>query len=218
MSMKPIFAVISSTFVILLTGYPNVPKAPVRPALREIANGIIEHSASGMQFPLTCGNFSRAGVRQYDARGLDVSAAYNPSSPDIPIVITAYVYPSPSLRSIGSPKSVVDEARRTLAQGEFQRCKDEITRVHAGARLASESEITSPSVGLTQGGYFACYTFTDQFAGRIGPVESLLYVFCYAGDGWTIKFRVTYPKGVDARTAVNRFLQDLPWTVKGPNH
>jgi hypothetical protein len=185
--------------------------------MQEIAQGVIEHAASGMQFPLECGDFTRAEFRQYDAAGLDVSVAYNSSSPIPPIAVTAYVYPSPPLRSFGSPKSVVDDAKSTLALGEFERCKGEIAKYHPGARLTSETDFSAPSESRSPKGYLACYTYVENFGGRTGPVESLLYVYCYVGDIWTIKFRITYSAGVDARPLVDRYLKDLRWTIRGPN-
>jgi hypothetical protein len=215
--MKHVAVSLSSAIVVLLAGCPSVPPIPGGPATREIANGVVEHSASGMQFPLTCGGFTRAGIRQYDAGGLDVSAAYNLMSPRTPITVTAYVFPSPALRSIGSPKSVVDEARETLARGEFQRCKNEIMQAHSGAQLASESDIPALATGLDQPGYFAKFAYTEIFAGRAGPVESLLYVYCCVGSVWTIEYRITYPAEVDPGAAVNRFLQEFRSTIREPN-
>jgi hypothetical protein len=215
--MKHIVVSLSLAFVALLTGCPSVPPVPGGPATREVENGVVEHSASGMQFPLVCAGFTRAGIRQYDEGGLDVSAAYNLMSPRNPITVTAYVFPSPALRSIGSPKSVIDEARATLARGEIQRCKNEIMQAHSGARLASESDLRALATGLAQPGYFGKFAYTEIFAGRAGPVESLLYVFCYVGGVWTIEYRITYPAGVDAGPAVNRFLQEFRSTIREPN-
>ena len=195
------------------SGCPSVPRVSAGPALRELGRGLIEHSASGMHFPATGGGFTRVGTRQYDAAGLDVSAGYNSVSPSAPIAVTVYVYPSPPVYSIGSPPAVVADAKRTLARREYQRAMHEILQLRPGARILSEEDVPAPAPAAHPSGFLAHFNYSENFAGQIRPVESLLYVYCHVGDAWTIKYRVTYPAGIDARAAIDRLLQDLPWTV-----
>jgi hypothetical protein len=217
MNMKHIIASFLTALVLLFAGCPSVSQASEGAAMREMANGVIEHSASGMQFPLACGDFTRAGVRQYDKNGRDVSVAYNLLSSVTPIVVTAYVYPSPAVHSFGSPASVIEDAKRTLSRGEYERCKNEVLHVHAGAQLTSETDIAAPDVTFPARGRLTHFKFVDRFAERVQPLDSLLYVYCYIGGVWTIKFRITYPADVQAEPLVQRFLQELKWTVREQN-
>jgi hypothetical protein len=215
-SMKHVF--VFGAIVTLFSGCPSVPQSVSGPAIREVEGGIAEHSASGMRFPLSMSGFKRVGVRQYDTAGLNVGAGYNSSDPSAPIAITVYVYPSPSLRTIGSPASVVSEAKATLTRSEFQRAKAEIIQVHSDARPAGDQEVSAPRSAVHDAGHFGRFTYSDNFAGAIRPVESLLYVYCYVGETWTVKYRITYPaNSLGGRAVTNQFIQDLTWTIKRPN-
>lgn len=94
-----------------------------------------------------------------------------------------------------------------------------IIRPDGASRIGDSrgSDISAPSASLFENGYLARFTYVEDFGGRTGPVESLLYIHCYVGDIWTIKFRITYPAGFDARPLVDRHLNDLRLTIRGPN-
>ena len=94
-----------------------------------------------------------------------------------------------------------------------------IIRPDGASRIGDsrESDVSAPSASLSENGYLARFTYVEDFGGRTGPVESLLYVYCYVGDIWTIKFRITYPESFDARPLADRYLNDLRWTIRGPN-
>jgi hypothetical protein len=215
--MRLFIARLLAAFVSLLAACSSSAQAPVGPAMQTIANDVVEHSASGMLFPPTCGDFERAGIKQYDVAGRDVSVGYNLVSPSATIAITVYVFPSPPLRSFGSPTAVVDDAKITLSNRVFQGCKNEITRAHVGAQLANEPDIAQTSATV-RFGHFAHFSYSENFAGHRGPVESLLYIYCFVGGIWNIEYRVTYPSGIDARPTLDRFLRDLKWTIRTPNH
>src|SRR6187551_3698428 len=99
-----------SVSAVLLAGCPSVPQQPsAGPAMRDIGNGVIEHSASGMRFLPEIEGFRRGATRQYDAAGMNVSVGYDLPSATTPIAATLYVYPSPPIRSFGSTESVIAE-------------------------------------------------------------------------------------------------------------
>jgi hypothetical protein len=132
-----------------------------------------------------------------------------------PIEITIYIYPSPSVLNLGSRSEVVTLAKNTLASQDFQRHHEEILKVHPNARVVEEE--STPSLGETSStasGYFAKYAYTQDIAGQVRPVESLLYVYSYVGDKWTIKYRITYPAATETPAAVDWFMHSLAWTIR----
>ena len=214
--MKHLIPWCSAVLALVLTGCPSLPQATGVAPLRDVGD-VVEHTPSGMLFPSSQGEFTRVSVRQYDAAGLDVSAGYNFLSPSLPVAITVYVYPSPPVRSFGSPADVVSGVKRTLAQGEFQRVKNEIKQAHQDARILAEEEIVTPALEAPRSGYFARFGYFENFASQALPVESTVYLYCYVGGEWTVKFRITHPEGANAQPIIDRFLQNLKWTIKEPN-
>jgi hypothetical protein len=201
--------------VLLFSGCPSVPQGSSGAAMRDIGGGVIELSASGMRFPAAVSGFTRGEVHKYDPTGRDVGVGYNSTDPSAPIAITVYVYPSPPVPASGPSAS---EAKAAATHEVFERAKAEIFQVHKGVKSITEQEIPSPESSAHQAGYFGRFAYAEKFAGAVRPVESLLYVYCYVGESWTVKYRVTYPAtSFGARTMVNRFVQDLTWTIKGPN-
>src|SRR5688572_5900640 len=95
---------------ILLIGCPARPQPLDQPHII-LAEGAYVHEKSGMTFPIAVGDFQRGAVQRYDREGLDVSAGYNLFDSRRQIIATVYVYPAPSLLSIGSPPQTVDSAR-----------------------------------------------------------------------------------------------------------
>jgi hypothetical protein len=177
------------------------------------AEGFYLHPASGMAFPLAVGSFQRVNLTRYDAEGLDVSAGYNLLTAGAGIAATVYVYPSPPLVSIGSPNDVVASARATLCKNEFEARKREIVVAHPGAKLVRESDAPLPQGGPPNPGKMAAFDYEEVFAGQQQPLHSELYVFCYIGGKWTVKYRFTSPKSFDATDAISDFMARLRWTI-----
>ena len=166
-----------------------------------------------MSFPASVGEFRRVTLVRYDADELDVSAGYNWGSQATEIVATVYIYPAPSLISIGSPPDVVASARTTLCNGEFERRKKEIVASHPGAMLISEGDVPTPQPGPTIPGKIASYEYEDAFQGVRQRLHSELYVYCYVGGKWAFEYRFTSPKDFPARDAISNFMAGLTWTV-----
>jgi len=64
-----------------------------------------------MTYPMSVNEFRRAEIIRYKEDGTDESAGYNYLRPMNEIAATVYVFPSPSVTSIGSPQYVVAETR-----------------------------------------------------------------------------------------------------------
>jgi hypothetical protein len=177
------------------------------------AQGSYTHTASGMTFPPTVGYFERVNITQYDAAGEDVGVGYNLVSQIVDIAATVYVYPAPSLVSIGSPPDVVASARATLCNNEFARRKKELVDAHSGARLIQERAAPPLGGGPQIPGEMAAFEYDDLFGGQRQPLRSELYVFCYVGGKWAFEYRFTSPKSRDASGAILTFIATLRWTV-----
>src|ERR1700687_3973353 len=98
--MKPM---ITAAFAVLLCGCPTMHTRYLSQPERLAVSGPYVHPASQINLPEHVDGFRRGAVLRYDAEGLDVSAAYNCVNASHPMWATVYVYPAPSLISIGSP-------------------------------------------------------------------------------------------------------------------
>lgn len=181
-----------------------------RPERIEIA-GAFRHSASGMIFPATVGEFHRAEIVRYDQDGMDIGVGYNLGTPTMAIVATIYIYPAPPLTSIGSPQNVIDDARSNLCNREFQSRKKEIADFHRGAQPIEETTVARPDMGPWIPGKLARYEFDEPIREVVQPVHSDLYVFCYAGGKWSLEYRFTYPRRFDGTATIRAFMADLSW-------
>jgi hypothetical protein len=131
------------------------------------------------------------------------------------IVATVYVFPSPPLRSFGSPRSVIEDARDHLCSGQFESVKKEVTGAHHDAVLLQEGPAALVQGNVKHDGHFAAYKLTNgKFAGRENVLlRSDVDVFCYVGGKWTVEYRIDYPIDYDAGAEIADFMQRLLWTI-----
>ena len=208
-------AIVPAAAALVLCGCPSMHTRSLAQPERMAVQDAYVHSASKITMPESVAGFQRDAVTRYDADGLDVSAAYNLATPTHRIAATVFVYPSPSLTSIGSPPKVVAGAGAHLAEGEFERRKQEIQRAHPGAALVEQSDTSRTEAGQPYAGKFVVFEFEDLFAGSRMPVRSRLYLFCYVGGKWTVKYRFTHPKSEDADREIQEFIQKWNWYGAG---
>jgi hypothetical protein len=164
-----------------------------------------------MMFPMTVGEFKRGSITRFDAKGFNVSVGYNLYQIPKAAVATIYVYPSPSIVSIGSPVNVVESARATLCQNEYEARKREIAGAHPGAKLLNEDVLASPKSGVIGKGKTATFEYEEVFAGVRQSLHSRLDMFCYIDGKWTVKYRFTYPVPFDAKHGLTKFIETVPW-------
>lgn len=199
-----------------LSGCPSVPTPLSQPEALQ-ASGVFVQAASGMTFPDQVDDFRRVAVTRYDKDGLDVSAGYNAVDPRAPVAATVYVYPAPSLVSIGSPAAVIASAREHLCADEFARRKAEIVHAHPDAQLLDQGDVGLPRPSGPFPGKRARYAFDEVFGGAPQRVSSELDVFCYVGEKWAMEYRFTSPQNAASAGKISQFMADLPWTVaSGP--
>jgi hypothetical protein len=177
--------------------------------------GAYVHAASKITMPESVAGFQRDTVSRYDPDGLDVSGAYNLVTPSHRIAATVYVYPSPSLTSIGSPPEVVAGARAHLTEGEFERRKQEIQHAHPGTAVLEQRDFSRTESGQSYAGKLAVFEYEELFAGSRMPVLSRIYLFCYVGGKWTVKYRFTHPKNEDGDREIQEFIRKWSWYGEG---
>ena len=209
--MKPLKVVVAISVVVLLCGCATTRTHYLAQPERLAVRGVYVHPASKITLPESVAGFQRDAVLRYDAEGLDIGAAYNSPSALHPMAVTVYVYPAPSLVSIGSPADVVAGARAQLTQNEFENRKQEVLHAHPGARLIEQRDTTRTEAGQSYPGKFAVFEYEDVFAGSRIALHSELHLFCYVGGKWTVKYRFTHPKAVDAEKKIQEFMQSLRW-------
>jgi len=176
------------------------------------AEGGYVHPASGMTFPVAVGEFRRVNLIRYDAAGSDVIAGYNSVEPTSGVAATVYVYPASSLGRIDAKQDLAP-ARAALCGNEFQGRKAEIFRYHRGVHVVDEKDVPITFAGTSMTGRMAAFAYEDVFGGRLQPLQSEIYIFCYVGEAWTLAYRFTAPRDFDASRAIAAFMLNLPWTI-----
>ena len=89
------------------------------------------------------------------------------------------------------------------------------TELSRGADLLDEGDISFSQHGVEYPGNVATFRYNEEFFGRAAKVRSQLYLYPMVAKQWMVKYRVTYPDGLDGEAQVNAFMHALPWTIKG---
>lgn len=178
-------------------------------------DGSYTQAATGMVFPAAVGDFKRINIIRYKNDGTDESAGYNRPTPGKEISATVYVFFSPSLISVGSPQSVVDDARQHLCSQQFQAVEHEIISAHYDAVFQDEAQSILSQNGSAHAGFRVSYKLMNPvFFDRTNVVSrSDAYLFCFVGSKWSIEYRIDYPADYDASTDIRAFMEGLKWTI-----
>jgi hypothetical protein len=78
-----------------------------------------------------------------------------------------------------------------------------------------EGDISFSQHGVEYPGNVATFRYYEEFFGRVAKVRSQLFLYPMVARQWMVKYRVTYPDGLDSEPQVNAFMRALPWTIKG---
>ena len=171
--------------------------------------GVYVNAASGMTFPATVGEFTRASLFRFDRSERDVSASYNLVTASSGMVATVYVYPTP----VPPADDTSADARAKACQGEFERRKQEIYAYQPTAALVAERDVSLPQGDRTYAGRLAIFEFEAPFRGQSQKLHSELYVFCRVAESWAFEYRFTAPKTFDYAGPIAGFMRALAWTV-----
>jgi hypothetical protein len=174
--------------------------------------GVYVH-VSEMAFPPTVGPFRRARIHQYDEAGRDVSVGYEYRTAGGRIAAMVYVYPVPGLASTNSSAPVPAAVRAGLMKREFEARKREILSVTPDARLVAEGDAVLRQGGASYTGRKAEFMLERVFSGKRRRLASELYIFCYVGGKWIVKYRFSYPAELDAADFIATLMRDLRVTI-----
>lgn len=158
----------------------------------ELGADFVGHAPSGIRFPAALAGFQRGEQKTYDDAGENQSFAYNRANMFERVLLTVYVYPAPSMVSIGSPDDVVQSARRDQLNREFESATALLQRNNSGAVLLSDHEGELPFCGEDLYGRAARYRTPN---GWDQPGLNLISRIDLCRNGrWWIKLRATYPE------------------------
>ena len=188
---------------------------------REIdVTGPYTQAATGMVFPESVGDFQRDGVVSYNSERTDESATYiQERDGKESVAITVYVYPVPadlgSALSQALPKEDLVGAWYMLGQQLFDEEEQGIIELHRNAELVTGGETSFDQHGVSYPGAMSTFRYDENFFGRVQKVRSELILFPMVGGKWMVKYRVTYPDGIEGAAQTNAFIHALAWTIRG---
>lgn len=193
---------------------PRPPATPLAQPVPIEAEESYVHEASGMAFPLEVAMFRRDGVTRYDAQGLDVGAAYAARTEAGAVAASVFVYPAPSVASLGSPAGVAEGARAALCGQQFEGARADVARSLPDARLVVEEEVAAPHGEPLAFGRMA--VFETVAAGQRPGLRATLRLYCPWASPWAVKYRVTGPDAALAAAPAEAFMTALPWPKAPP--
>ena len=206
--------------LVIAAGAATAARANYYDSPRELdVTGSYTQAASGMVFPESVAGFERTGIVRYNSEGTDESADYLLDVAGKEIGISVYVYPVPA--DLGTelakvlPEADLIGALSMLVEQLFADEEQGIVEVHSGVDLLDESDTSFSQHGVNYPGNVATFRYNEEFFGRVVKVRSQLYLYPMVAKEWMVKYRVTYPDGVDSESQVNAFMAALPWTIKG---
>ena len=181
--------------------------------------GTYTQAASGMVFPESVAGFERTGIIRYNSEGTDESADYLLDVAGKEIGISVYVYRVPA--DLGTelakvlPQTDLIGALSMLVEQLFADEEQGVMQVHSGADLLDEGDISFSQHGVDYPGNVATFRYNEEFFGRVAKVRSELHLYPMVAREWMVKYRVTYPDGLDSQSQVSAFMDALPWTIRG---
>jgi len=110
---------------------------------------------------------------------------------------------------------LADGATEAECRHEFDGMKLILERRFPDAELVDEWSGVAPGLTGTRTGYAVAYDLVDDFFGATMPLRSEAYLFCNVDKLWAVKYRITYPRAVEARSAIASFIATTP-TRTGP--
>ena len=165
------------------------------------STGTFTHIPSGFTFPISVGEFQRAGIYKNDVEGKNIGVSYNLTNSFKPITVTIYIYLAPSITSIGSLISVIETARANLCRQEFEARKQEIMTVYPNAKQISSNMATAGAKTISVHNLSTYFEYEEIFSNVVQPE---LELSCYINDKWNVIYRVTHPKSLSVEQEINQ--------------
>jgi hypothetical protein len=164
-----------------------------------------------MEFPATLAGFDRNAIAHFDATAPDIAVNYQHIAPDGAIDATVYLTPEPLLPTLGLTRDAAAAEREQACREEFATRLHEIVSVDK-ARTLGEETVALQAGGARRSGRLARFAYQAEFAGTQQEVHSEFARFCFAGGGWSIEYRFSYPAGYAASGWIAEFVADLRWS------
>ena len=184
-------------FAAALLSIAGFATAPLQ-AAEEIENppGQWRHEASGVVWPKMLGEADRGSITAFDDLRLDVSTGYVLRSSQGVLIMTFYVYPSPSGWSC---EETFADARSLVAR-------------YDGAQLLWEGAAPSPD-GTNSAGARRVRYHIPAGSMREGYPElvSDLYLYCPSGSDWLVKYRASWTGTAAEFPDVPALLTQIAW-------
>jgi hypothetical protein len=200
------------TVILSISTAACAPALPYLPAPQTVtAAGTWKHSASGMEFPAELAGFERNAIAHFSAASPDIAVNYRLVTTTGAIDATVYLMPEPSLPTLGLTPEAAATVRDQACRAEFAARVQEITAVDKATVLDTEPVVAAAG-GARRTGRLARFAYQAEFAGEQQAVRSELARFCFAGGGWSIEYRFSYPAGFDAAGWIASLVAALPWT------
>lgn len=196
--------------VLLLPACTPVPTYLPKPQT-VTASGAWTHSASGMEFPTTLAGFDRNAIAHFGAAAPDIAVNYQHIAPDGAIDATVYLTPEPLLPTLGLTVDAAAAERERACREEFSARLHEIVLVDK-ARTLGEEPVVLQAGGERRAGRLARLAYQAEFAGTQQEVHSEFARFCFAGGGWSVEYRFSYPAGYPAAGWIAGFVAALRWS------
>jgi hypothetical protein len=190
----------------MLAGCQRPPRATVsiyqQEPRRLNVTGAYRHTASGMEFPPSIGEFNRLLLVQYDRTGRSISARYAIDGATSRIEATIYVYPAQS------------EGRVERCRTQLEAASTDLVREHPGARRTTVDDVTLEPGGAPHSGRHAAFEYDESLGRETRAAAAELYLFCNAADAWQVEYRFTHPRELNAAPIIDDFMRRLPWTLR----
>ncbi len=182
------------------------------------AQGAYKHPFTALVFPIEAGAFKRTVIVQYDKDGMDMSANYEAETPRGEIVASVYIYPVTSIVPDARPQDLEDQQ---LCRVIYDNTVNEAQSAFVNPRLRDIKDTTVHFTGYQAIFDAEAWIPRPDFTSPNGVLTSELYINCQQvksrADGsmeidrrWLVKYRITYPHEVDARSLIDEWMAAVP--------
>jgi hypothetical protein len=163
-----------------------------------------------MEFPDSIAGFQRNAIAHFSADSPDVAVNYRLIVPEGAIDATVYLMPEPPLPTVGLAPDAVASVRDDACRREFATRLQEIAAIDH-AQQPRQERIVLQIDGEHRVGRLARFSYQGMFAGSPQELRSQLARFCFAGGGWSVEYRFTYPADFAAGGWIASFVAALRW-------
>ena len=186
---RHLFTGFTALLVALLSGC--VATAPVKPEGSYPSR--IADFGQYERFPAAVAGYRRGVVTAYAPALLDYSVAYDRYDEQLQNAITLYFYPR-------------------LPGNQLEAEQSEVTRVHRGAMVRSNKEVTLQGRGGVYNASLISFEYEDTFAGRQQHVSSQLLLVLLPTRSFKVRSTAPVGQAEVAEGAMLKVVEGVAWT------